>query len=71
MSADKVRFVENVSKELGNLGCKKIEQLDEFNSLWLTSWGVLISVPDFGEEDKCPAAWWFDVLADIERTRPR
>lgn len=71
MSAERVRFVEHVSAELTKLGCKKIEQLDEYNSLYLTDWGVLISVPDFGKEDKCPAAMWFDVRADIERTRPK
>lgn len=71
MSADRVRFVEHVSSQLAELGCKKVEKLDDYNTLWVTSWGILISVPDFGDEDKCPAAMWFDVLADIERTRPR
>lgn len=69
MSADRVRFIEGISNELKKLGCKKVEKLDEYNSLWLTDSGVLISVPDFGDEDRCPEAMWFDVLADIARTR--
>ena len=69
MSADRVRFIENVSKELAKLGCKKVAQLDDYNSLWVTDSGVLISVPDFGSKDRCPEAMWFDVQADIARTR--
>lgn len=70
MSADRVKFIENVSAELEKRGCKKLEQLDDYNSLWVTEWGCAITVPDFGKQDKCPAVYWFDVLSDIERTRP-
>ena len=70
MSADRVRFEEQISQKLIALGCTKIAQLDDYNSLWQTAWGFVITVPDFGEEDKCPSAMWFEVLADIERTRP-
>lgn len=69
MSADRVRYTENLSSELEKLGCTKIERIDDMNTLWKTSWGVAIVVPDFGE-DKIPTVHWFDVLADIERTRP-
>ena len=71
MSADKVRFTYKISEELTKLGCKKVEKLDDYNSNWVTSWNQLITVPDFGPEDKCPTVIWFDILADIERTRPR
>lgn len=70
MSADAVQFVQ-VSVELEKLGCKKLQQIDEYNSLWLTGWGIAVTVPEFDGEDKCPKAWWFDVLSDIERTRPK
>lgn len=69
MSADRVRFIHPVSTELQKLGCKKVATLDEYNSLWVTDSGVMITVPDCGKEDKCPEAMWFDVLADIARTR--
>ena len=68
MSADKVRFQENISKELEKLGCKRIERLDNENSLWITDWGIAITVPDFGKEDRCPMVWWVEVLASIEKT---
>lgn len=71
MSADKVKFIENVSEELTKQGCTFIERVDDDNSFWKTKWGILITVPDFGKEDKCPVAWWFDIMADIERTKPR
>lgn len=71
MNADRVRFVENISNKLTTLGCTKIETLDDYNSIWVTSWGVAITVSDFGAEDKCPEVMWIDVLADIEKTRPR
>jgi hypothetical protein len=67
--ADRVRFVEGVSRELEKLGCRKAGTLDEFNSLWVTDSGVMITVPDFGKDDKCPEVMWFEIRADIARTK--
>jgi hypothetical protein len=69
MSADRVRFTENISGKLAELGCKKIGQIDEWNSQWETSWGQLIIIPDFGPEDKCPTQIWYGILQDLEQGR--
>jgi len=69
--ADRVRFIEGVSKRLEELGCKKVGTLDEYNSLWVTDSGIMLTIPDFGKEDRCPEAMWFDVMADIARLRNR
>ena len=70
MSADRVRFTENITQKLVEMGCRKVAPLDEYNSQWVTPWGFLFTVPDFGPQDKCPTVMWFDILADIEKTRP-
>jgi hypothetical protein len=67
--ADRVRFIQPVSVALQKLGCKKVGTLDEYNSLWVTDSGVMITIPDFGTEDKCPEEWWFDIQADIARLK--
>lgn len=65
--ADRVRFIQPVSRELEKRGCKKIAELDDYNSLWITNAGVAITVPDCGKDDKCPEARWFEVLSDVAK----
>ncbi len=70
MSADRVRFVTGVTKQLEQLGCKKLETIDEYNQLWVvTQTNQAFSVPLFSEGDKCPEAMWPDVLAAMARAK--
>ncbi len=66
MSADRVRFVEGVTGELEKLGCKKIEVIDDYHSLWVVvETDVAFIVPHFNGEDKCPEVMWPNVLASV------
>ena len=70
MSADKVRFVFGITKELEKLGCKKLETIDEYHSLWeVVETKVAFAVPLFEEDDKCPEAMWPDVLASVAKAK--
>ena len=68
MSADRVRFVPEVVSELKKLGCEKVQQVDAYNSLWLVDGRILISIPLL-EKDRCPEAFWPDVLASISKAK--
>lgn len=70
MSADRVRFVHGITKELEKLGCKKLETIDEYNALWVVlQTNLAFTVPIFDKEDKCPEAMWPDVLAAIAKAK--
>lgn len=61
---------DKVAEELGNCGCKFLEPLDATHDLWQTSWGFVFTVPKVGEDRWCPKYVLFEILADVERTRP-
>lgn len=66
MSADVVRFVHDATARLQALGCSKLEQLDEYNSLWkCNATGKVFGAPIF--DDQCPEALWPSVMADAAK----
>ena len=70
MSADRVRFIYGISDELKKLGCKKIEKIDEYHSLWaVVETNVAFSVTLFEDEDKCPEVMWPNVLASVAKAK--
>jgi hypothetical protein len=61
-------FVPGVS-QLEELGCKKIEAVDTYHSLWVViETDIAFSVPQF-EGDKCPEVMWPDVLASVSKAK--
>lgn len=67
MSADRVRFVHGIAAKLHALGCSKVEQVDEYNSLWrCDATGKVFGVPMDGG-DKCPEVMWPDVAASAAK----
>ena len=70
MSAWAVRYVEGISKKLQELGCKKLEGIDDYHSLWVVvETNVAFSVPDHG--DRCPEVMWPEVLASVHKAKIR
>jgi hypothetical protein len=61
---------QRVEDELRKHGCEKVEQIDEELSLWKTPWNVFFTVPEIGPDQMCPRSALYEILADIERTRP-
>ena len=61
---------EEVAAALEPLGCYWCSNLDERTQLWLTPWGFGFTIPTIGDDRMCPQVVVFEVLADIERTRP-
>jgi hypothetical protein len=58
MIAWAVRFEHGISEKLQKLGCKKLERIDDYHSLWVViHTNVAFSVPEF-EGDKCLEVMW-------------
>ena len=62
---------QTVTKMLRELGCERIEQDDvPEHSYWKTPWGFHFYVPELGPDKRCAAHVLYEVLADIEASRP-
>jgi hypothetical protein len=61
---------EKVAEQLTPLGCTYVEDLDSGHQIWRTEWGFHFTVPTFGDDRWCPKTVLWEILADIERTRP-
>ena len=59
-----------VETELAKFGCEKVEQIDEELSVWKTPWNFVFTVPELGPDRMCPMSRLYEILADIERSRP-
>lgn len=69
MSADKVRYEEGISKKLEALGCRQLERIDDYHTLWVViETDVAFSVPHHAG-DRCPAVMWPYVLADVAKAK--
>lgn len=72
MSADKVRFEYRISEKLKELGCKKLQAIDEYHSLWVVEeTNVAFAVTLFEDEDRCPEVMWPEVLASVAKAKIR
>jgi hypothetical protein len=70
MIAVQLYYQNHVEEELKKFGCSKVEQIDEELGLWVTPWDFYFTVPELGPDKMCPRSVLFELLADIERSRP-
>lgn len=70
MSRTSLLTPEQVAAQLEPMGCYWACNIDERTQLWLTPWGFGFTVPTIGPLRLCPQVVIFNVLADIQRTRP-
>ena len=71
MSALHLLRPEEVAEQLHALGCYWGSDIDERTQLWFTPWGFAFTIPMIGPDRLCPKVALFEVMADIERTRPK
>ena len=70
MIAVQLAYPETILGAVAKYGCIKIEQVDPELALWKTPWDFYFTVPELGPDKMCPMAALYEILADIERTRP-
>jgi len=63
---------QTVTKMLREKGCERIEDGDlPEHSYWKTPWKFHFYVPELGPDKRCPEQVLYEVLADIEASRPK
>jgi hypothetical protein len=70
MIAVQLYALSHVERELQKHGCERVEQIDEETALWKTPWDLFFTVPELGPDRMCPRSTLYEILADIESSKP-
>jgi hypothetical protein len=62
---------DEVERRLRALGCYWGADMDDYHQIWITAWGMHITVPMIGRDRLCPQEDLQEIEDEVRRLRPK